>query len=372
MPIYMDRHDVSESVTAEIVAQLHREDLKIQDQFRCRGLTYWFDEHRKTAFCLVEAPDKNALRKMHRFAHGEVPNQIIEVDPKIVESFLGRIEDPAKAKNTSLNIINDPAFRIVMAITLKRSFPLKNNEILPTSSLRRFRQQMITLINKYEGSVVKQTKDHFLISFKNVSKAVGAACNIKTAFHQSNDEWLHKAVSLKIGLNAGVPVTAKKTFFEDTIKLANRMCLTVKGEMIVSSEVKALYDSENIAPLHEEKDCFFLTGSDENFLNLLMDVTESVWQDAGLKMDDLNKPLGCSKSQLYRRMIALTGKSPLDFLKEYRLNQALKLLINKSGNVSGVAYKTGFTSPSYFSRCFQKQFGFLPSDHFSSPWDPGI
>jgi len=52
----MDRHDVSESVTAEMVAQLHQADLKIQHKYACRGLTYWFDDLRKTAFCLVEAP----------------------------------------------------------------------------------------------------------------------------------------------------------------------------------------------------------------------------------------------------------------------------------------------------------------------------
>lgn len=47
MPIFMDRHDVSEAVTAEIVAQIHQEDLKIQDKYDCRGLTYWFDDARK-------------------------------------------------------------------------------------------------------------------------------------------------------------------------------------------------------------------------------------------------------------------------------------------------------------------------------------
>ncbi len=58
MPIYMDRHDLSDAVTAEHIARLHQEDLKIQDQFGCRGLTYWFDEKRKTAFCLIEAPNE--------------------------------------------------------------------------------------------------------------------------------------------------------------------------------------------------------------------------------------------------------------------------------------------------------------------------
>jgi hypothetical protein len=58
MPIYMDRHDVSKSVNAENVAQLHKEDLKIQHHYNCRGLTYWYDDIKKIAFCLIEVPDK--------------------------------------------------------------------------------------------------------------------------------------------------------------------------------------------------------------------------------------------------------------------------------------------------------------------------
>ena len=66
MPIYMDRHDISETVTAENVAKLHQQDLKIQHKFNCRALTYWFDEGRKTAFCLIEAPQKQAIEAMHK------------------------------------------------------------------------------------------------------------------------------------------------------------------------------------------------------------------------------------------------------------------------------------------------------------------
>ena len=98
MPIFMDRHDVSDEVTAEIVAELHQEDLKIQDKYNCKGLTYWFDAKRNTAFCLIEAPNKESIQKMHNQAHGEVPHKIIEVDGSVVESFLGRIEDPEKSQ----------------------------------------------------------------------------------------------------------------------------------------------------------------------------------------------------------------------------------------------------------------------------------
>lgn len=64
MPIYMDRHDVSDEVTAKHVAELHQKDLKIQHKYNCRGLTYWFDEERKTAFCLIDALNKQCLTEI--------------------------------------------------------------------------------------------------------------------------------------------------------------------------------------------------------------------------------------------------------------------------------------------------------------------
>src|SRR5690606_23020981 len=160
MPIYMDRHDVSEGVTAEIVADLHQRDLEIQHKFNCNGLTYWFDDKRKTAFCLVEAPNKAALKEMHDHAHGDVPNRIIEVDNAVVESFLGRIEDPEKSRKTELNIINDPAFRTIMVVGVK-PFSLRETLDKKVISIITSRHRVIVdTIKLYKGRLVKQNLDH--------------------------------------------------------------------------------------------------------------------------------------------------------------------------------------------------------------------
>ena len=144
------------------------------------------------------------------------------------------------------------------------------------------------------------------------------------------------------------------------------MCKIVKGEIIVSSEVKEICSSENSGLLREDESIFYLTQADEKFLNLLMDYTESIWSDTNFKVDDFSKPMGCSKSQLYRKMILLTGQSPNIFIKEYRLQEALTLLNKNAGNISEIAFGTGFTSLSYFSKCFQKRYGHLPSDYLSA------
>lgn len=361
MPIYMDRHYLPEEATAEVVAQLHQEDLKIQDDFGCRGLTYWFDDKRKTAFCLIEAPNKKALEQMHDHAHGEVPNLIIEVSAEIVESFLGRIEDPEKSQNTKLNIINDPAFRVIMVSGIKK-LSLKNMKSDKFRELTlNHNNAMISAIRKFNGSIVKNKADHFLISFDSVTNAVLCALEVQRNFKKTFDFEYGSDLKLKVGLSAGVPVTEKEGIFEDTIKTAERLCDVVQGQFIVSSEVKDLYESENLNVSIEKIPMRALNSGDEKFLHLLMDYAEQEWNNTALTIEDFSRYLGYSKSQFYRKMISITGKSPNTFLKDYRLDHALKLLSKKEENISQVAFKSGFNSPAYFSKCFQEAYGVLPS-----------
>lgn len=359
MSIYMDRHDVSEVVTAENVAQLHQEDLKIQHKYGCKGLTYWFDETRKTAFCLVEAPNKQAVIDMHDSAHGEIPHQIIEVDANLVESFLGRIEDPEKSHTADLNIINDPAFRTIMVVDLKLGSIEKEGSFNGISDI------ITKAIHDFNGSIVKQYEDYFLVSFDSVSKAVLSSLEVQSKIKKTISKNENNQLNLKIGLSSGLPVTEKASIFEDTIKLAERMCNVAHSEIVVSSDVKELYKSENLNVFVDEGNVFTLSPSDEGFLNHLIDYTEAKWQNTDLKVDDFSKHLGYSKSQLYRKMVSLTNKSPNTFLKEFRLNKALRLLNKKKGNVSEIAFEVGFNSLSYFSKCFQKRYNLLPSDYLN-------
>jgi len=366
MPIYMDRHDVSESVTAEKIAELHQEDLKIQRQFDCRGLTYWFDDKRKTAFCLIEAPDAKAIQEMHDKAHGQVPHSIIEVESSIVESFLGRIEDPEKSQNAGLNIINDPAFRTIMVISIDRTSAGKSDSLQFKSSFRKFNQGIRKILNAFKGNPVKQTDNHYLVSFKSVTHAVHAASDIQLLNKGFSKQKAKEKISLKIGLSAGVPVTKKQLIFEDTIKMAERICELVKGEIIVSAEVKDLYKSENANTFIKGKNICSLSQADEKFITHLMDYTDEAWNKTDLKVDHFSKPMGCSKSQLYRKMILISGKSPNTFIMDYRMKEALKLLRKNTGNVSEIAFETGFSSPSYFTKCFKKKFGLLPALYLNS------
>jgi AraC-like DNA-binding protein len=61
----------------------------------------------------------------------------------------------------------------------------------------------------------------------------------------------------------------------------------------------------------------------------------------------------------------LVGKSPNIFLRDYRLNKAFELLEKQRSNISEIAYQTGFSSPAYFSKCFHKKYGILPSNMYT-------
>src|ERR1700759_4716 len=84
MPIYMDVHIVP-GVKAKDVAEAHRKDLLCQHEYGCSCMTYWIDEKRESIFCLIDAPDKDAVEEMHSKAHGLIPNKIIEVNSNLVE-----------------------------------------------------------------------------------------------------------------------------------------------------------------------------------------------------------------------------------------------------------------------------------------------
>src|SRR5690606_27750321 len=113
MPIYMDLHLTGE-LTAKDIAEAHLKDVEFQREYGCRSMTYWFDEDMGNAFCLFEAPNEEALNKLHSKAHEQIPLRVIEVNEDKVRSFLGRIQDPEAfydIANPDLKIFEDTAFR---------------------------------------------------------------------------------------------------------------------------------------------------------------------------------------------------------------------------------------------------------------------
>ena len=84
-------------------------------------------------------------------------------------------------------------------------------------------------------------------------------------------------------------------------------------------------------------------------------------RDEEFSIDTLAEQLNMSRSSFYRKIKALTGMTPTDYLKTSRMNQAA-LLLREGCRSSEVAERVGFSSTSYFAKCFKAQFGMLPKD----------
>ena len=84
--------------------------------------------------------------------------------------------------------------------------------------------------------------------------------------------------------------------------------------------------------------------------------------DSELSVETIGSELGLSRVQLYRKVKALTGSSPVDLLRKARLNKAQQLLQTTDLSVSEIAYQVGFTSPSYFTKCYKDEYGKVPGE----------
>lgn len=240
MPLYMDRHYV-EGATAHAVATAHAADLALQDKYGVRFVTYWFDEDRSTAFCLVDSPDGPTIAQLHHEAHGLVPNEILEVDPSVVQSFLGGVADPTVNSPQPTPETVEPAFRAIMFTDLKDS--TRMTSMLGDSQALHLLHVHNALtrneIRAFDGLEIKHTGDGLMASFRSVPDSVACASAIQLAFEQHNSREPDHDLQVRIGLHAGEPIEEHGDLFGSAVQLAARLCAAaLPGQVLVSTTVR--------------------------------------------------------------------------------------------------------------------------------------
>lgn len=361
MPIYMDIHIVP-GVTARDVAKAHTKDILMQEEHACKCMTYWIDEKRESIFCLIDAPSKEAVIDMHNQAHGLIPHKIIEVSGSVVESFLGRIYDPEEAEITEdgLKVFADPSYRVLLLATTADPVLLQFN--LGMEKANELLLQLKNIIRKnmteFGGREVEHAGKGFIISFASPAKAVSCALAIQKEMPPS----IADTLGFKMSINGGEPIEKSNRLFGDTIQLAQYLCTIAKYmQVAMASSVRELVANDHI--FNGDSNILTLAPQDENLLKSLFEKLEEHWADPEFDVDDYCRVMAMSKSQLYRKTISLTGMSPNELLKEFRLEKAKELMRKKYHNVSQVTFDSGFTSPSYFTKCFKKKYGLLPMNY---------
>ena len=241
MPIYMDRHYV-EGATKHAMETAHEQDIEIQDDFDVNIMTYWFDEVRSTAFCLADAPNEEALRDLHAHSHGMVPNEVTEVDPLIVQAFLGRIEDPvpeADADDDSDQEEIDPAYRSIMFTDLKDStqIAVQLGDEKAMHLLRVHNAMTREALRANNGREVKTTGDGFLLSFVKAADALDCAISIQESFQEYNARNPEEKLYVRIGVAAGEPIEEKGDLYGAAVNMASRICAQSKAGSVLIAQI---------------------------------------------------------------------------------------------------------------------------------------
>lgn len=110
----------------------------------------------------------------------------------------------------------------------------------------------------------------------------------------------------------------------------------------------------------EQEEEELLGAQDQTFVGKLRDVIRRNLSDSDFSVERIGEEIGLSRVQLYRKVKALTGQTPVELLRKARLEKARQMIMRTDRSVAEIAYEVGFTSPSYFNKCFKDEFGTSP------------
>lgn len=108
------------------------------------------------------------------------------------------------------------------------------------------------------------------------------------------------------------------------------------------------------------------TPVDEQFIREAISIVEKNIAETEFSVEDLSKALFMSRVALYKKLLSLTGKAPLDFIRTIRMKRAAQLLTKTQLTIAEIAYEVGFSNPKYFAKSFKKEFNMLPSEYIQA------
>ncbi|TCD08434.1 response regulator [Pedobacter frigidisoli] len=154
------------------------------------------------------------------------------------------------------------------------------------------------------------------------------------------------------GLESGADAYISKPF------KWKQLSLIIKNLLELQSNLKQRFAQNPF----EGTDILISGNRDKKFLDKITEIIEERISDPQLSIEDLGKELGLSRSSLYKKVKAKTGYVPNEFVRLIRLKAAAKLLTQQEYNISEIGYMVGFSSHSYFSKCFYTQFKLTPTE----------
>jgi class 3 adenylate cyclase len=237
----MDVHNLQGTTTTQ-VDQAHVADLKEQGKYGVKYIKYWFNQDHGKAFCLVDAPSAEAAQLVHRQAHGQIAEKIIETDPDLVEAFIGGGEtSPSGAVLApgGAGTERDSAIRTILFTDIVGSTNEALGDDAGMAMLGVHNAIVRDALTAEDGREVKHTGDGIMASFVSAASAVRCATRIMRAMVQHEEERTGRPLKVRIGAAAGEPVERENDLFGATVQLAARLCSHAEPDQILVSNVVA-------------------------------------------------------------------------------------------------------------------------------------
>lgn len=367
MPLYMDIHILDDDFTMEEGRKAHLRDVAVQEKYGVIYHQYWVNEKAGTAYCLMEGPDKESCAATHREANGFSACQIVEVEGGMYDLFIGENQklDHGLVRHEDGKL--DTGYRYFL--TLDIISKIHNTDSIHFDQLKFPAKQKNTALKwiaEFNGKDVRTN------GFDNITAVFETPENVLRCAYEVQKEFLNESkitdpetvdISFKIGISEGQPLTEKEGFFVEAIRMSQRLCLIAGENEIITSRL-----FEELCDVNEAIKKYIsirtIKPSEQEFLDNVLDIVENRISDHEFGVDYLCREIGISRSQLFRKVKAVTGRSPVAFIRDLRLNKALSLIKENRYNLSEIALEIGYNSPSYFSKCFRDKYGVKASKVF--------
>ena len=244
MPLYMDIHNLDDGTTADDVAKAHEKDMKIQEKYGVKYSKYWVNESGKKVFCLAHAPNAEAAERVHREAHGMMPEKIIEVEPDLAEGILGNFETNAAGAVVLPGggaDARDPGIRTILFTDVVNSTILTQSlgDEVALAVLGVHDTIVRDALSASGGREIKHTGDGIMASFVSAASAVRCAIQIQRQLDKHAQANPKRALKVRVGAAVGEPVEQHNDLFGSTVQLAARLCAHAQPEQIVVSNAIA-------------------------------------------------------------------------------------------------------------------------------------
>ncbi len=240
-------------------------------------------------------------------------------------------------------------------------------------------------VENYRGRIIQYHKETFIATFDGPSKAVHCSMNMIDAIQNMNAQ-LTTGVHIKECL-VGNPICQEIEGFKTLLlqkSMPNQILLTqtvknlAAGAGVHFTQYKAIFETEageslslytvsdkpkhTIPPLRIESKRLL---QNDSFLEKVLQNIDNHLSNEHFGVEMLCREVGVSQRQLQRKLKAITNKSPNKLICSVRLHRAKELILSQQKTIAEIAFLAGFSNPSYFSKCFKKEFAISPSDLIS-------